>query len=446
LVIDANACFNSATVNVIVNPLPIVTATGATVCINQTFSLSATGGVNYSWAGPNSYVSFQQNPIITNATTNMSGSYVVTVTDNKGCTNGNVAQVVVNPLPVITVSSAIICIGNSTVLNASGASTYSWSPAVGLSGSVGSSVTANPATTTSYTITGTDINTCVNTATTTVTVNPLPVLAVGPSASGCAPVCVSFINSTPVTGTCSWNFGDGSFSNSCTPNHCFVTPGTFKVTLTLTDGKGCVNSDSTKVIVFPQPIADFGFSPQPATNIDPVHFTDMSQGAVGPNSYGPYGMLWYLGDVFLANPANNYVNNSMNPMHLYDGTDAPYSYYVTQWVQNQFGCKDSITKVVEIKPSWTFYIPNAFSPNDDGVNEGFKGTGVGIDNTTYNLWIFDRWGMLLFYSNDLEKVWDGRIQGKDGDIVQEDTYVWKVRFHDFMGMSHEYRGIVSVIK
>jgi gliding motility-associated-like protein len=155
--------------------------------------------------------------------------------------------------------------------------------------------------------------------------------------------------------------------------------------------------------------------------------------------------MWNLGDVFLTNQAANIVNDVQNPSHAYE-EDAPYTYYVTQWVQNTYGCKDSITKPVEIKPTWGFYIPNAFTPNGDGINEGFKGTGYGIDNTTYNLWIFDRWGNMIFYSNDMEKTWDGRIQGKSGDIVQEDVYVWKVRFSDYTGRRHEYKGTVSVVK
>ena len=54
--------------------------------------------------------------------------------------------------------------------------------------------------------------------------------------------------------------------------------------------------------------------------------------------------------------------------------------------------------------------------------------------------------MQIFYSNDLEKAWDGHIQGKGGDIVMEDVYVWKVKFKDFTGRKHEYKGTVSVIK
>jgi len=60
--------------------------------------------------------------------------------------------------------------------------------------------------------------------------------------------------------------------------------------------------------------------------------------------------------------------------------------------------------------------------------------------------VFDRWGMMIFYTSDMEKVWDGRIQGKSGDIVQEDVYVWKVKFQDFTGKKHEYKGTVSVVK
>jgi gliding motility-associated-like protein len=221
----------------------------------------------------------------------------------------------------------------------------------------------------------------------------------------------------------------------------------YAVSLTVTTDSGCTASltKTNYITVYPHPKADFGWGPQDADVENPIiTFVDESQGASGPNSYGPNGMLWYLGDVF-ANNTSNYVNNVQNPVHAYS-YETPYTYYVTQWVQNTYGCKDSITKPVDIKPSFTFYIPNAFSPNGDGINEGFKGTGIGIDNTTYNLWIFDRWGMMIFYSNDLEKSWDGRIQGKGGDIVQEDVYVWKVRFHDYNGKIHEYKGTVSVIK
>jgi gliding motility-associated-like protein len=320
----------------------------------------------------------------------------------------------------------------------------------------------------SYTV-GLEVTTakgCKNRVTEPVYVNynPIPQF-VGDVLTGCPIHPVNYTQSSIVTGPAqiiswAWNFGNGTTFTTQTAG---INPGTifytntsptqsayYTASLMVTTDSGCVGSltQSNYITVYPHPIPNFSWGPtDPAPDImDPmIYFTDLSQGASGPNNYGPTGMLWYLGDVFLMNPLDNYVNNIKNPSHLYDH-DGPYTYYVTQWVQNIYGCKDSITKPVEIKPNWTFYIPNAFSPNGDGTNEGFKGTGIGIDNSTYNLWVFDRWGNMLFYSNDIDKSWDGRIQNKHGDIVQEDVYVWKARFSDFTGRKHEYKGTVSIIK
>ena len=102
-VTDGNGCNNAAIVSVTVNPLPIVTAAGSTVCAGQTINLSATGGVSYSWSGQGGTFTFSlQNPSIPNATSSMAGNYFVTATDINGCIGSNVALVVVNPLPIIT--------------------------------------------------------------------------------------------------------------------------------------------------------------------------------------------------------------------------------------------------------------------------------------------------------------------------------------------------------
>jgi gliding motility-associated-like protein len=433
-VTDGNGCVDAATVSVTVNSLPVVTATGSTVCLNQTISLSSApnGAGSYSWAGPNSYSSNQQNPTIPNATVNMSGSYVVTVTDLNGCVNANVAQVTVNQLPVITVTSGTICAGKSTTLTASGATSYAWAPPAGLSSTTGATVSASLNATSVYTVTGTDNNGCQSVSTTTLTVNPVPNVVAGPlNTSGCVPLCVTFTNTGTSAGSCNWSFGDGNISaGNCSPQNCFQKPGTYTIKLTLTDANGCVDSSTASVTAFPIPHADFSASPQPTTILDPeIQFTDLSSNATIT------GWHWSMGD--------NSSSILQNPTHLYSDTG---TYAVQLVVISDHGCKDSITKTVDIQPSFTFYIPNAFSPNEDGINESFKGTGMGIDNTTYNLWIFDRWGMMIFYSNDLEKSWDGRIQGKGGDVVQEDVYVWKVHFHDLNGKIHEYKGTVSVIK
>ena len=207
--------------------------------------------------------------------------------------------------------------------------------------------------------------------------------------------------------------------------------------------------------VYPKPIAGFSWSPNTADLLDPtITFVNNAIGAgtYSPTlTYGPLGVEYYLGDNYLTGTSSNIVNNNNTYFnHSYnnpDYTDVVENYTVTQWVINTYGCKDSTQEVVVIQPIVTFYIPNAFTPNGDVTNEGFKGTGIGIDNTTYNLWIFDRWGLMIYHAQDLEKAWDGHMSGHEGQaVLQEDVYVWKVKFNDILHKSHEYHGTVTLIK
>ena len=169
---DANGCINSntSTVTVVANPAVIVNS--PTICIGSPGTLTATGCSTYTWspatglsATTGSTVS--ANPGITTAYTIMGA--VGTCTASGTCT------VTVNPLPIITATSGTICVGQQTAtLTAGGGSSYAWSPATGLSATVGTTVTATPASTTNYVVTGTDANTCTNTAVSNVTVNTLP--------------------------------------------------------------------------------------------------------------------------------------------------------------------------------------------------------------------------------------------------------------------------------
>lgn len=430
-VTDANGCSNSTTIATVINPLPIVTVAGSTVCLNNTISLSANGGVAYSWSGPGGFTSNSQNPTIPNATLGNSGSYVATVTDANNCVNANVAIVQVNNLPTVTATSGVICVGSTTTLTASGAVNYMWSPTTGLSSSVGTSVSASPATTTPYTVTGTDANGCQSSGTLTVTVNPIPPVTVSPqNSSGCAPVCTSFSNTSGSSGTCSWNFGDGTTSTSCNPTHCFTGQGTYGAVLTLTDGNGCVNTATATVVVFPNPIADFYASPQPTSILDPhIQFTNASGGAV-ITSY-----TWTLND-----PGHT-VTSVVNPSTNYPDAG---EYPVTLVVVSDHGCVDSTIKIIKIDDEFAIYVPNAFSPNGDGINETFFAKGIGIKD--FKMYIFDRWGEQVFFSDDIYKGWDGRFQSKGTEIVQEDVYVWKILVHTFRGEAKMFKGHVSLIK
>lgn len=430
-VTDANNCTAATTVSVTVNPLPAVSATGATVCANGSINLGASGGVSYSWNGPASFSSNQQNPVISSATSANAGGYVVTVTDANGCVNANVAQVVVNGLPAITVNSGVVCQGQSNAtLMAGGANTYAWMPVTGLNSGTGAAVVASPQNATTYTVTGTDANGCVNTATTIVTVNPLPQVVLAPqTSSGCTPLCVSVANTSTATGTCSWNFG-GVTIQSCSATHCYTLAGNYSPVFTIVDANGCTGSDSVSVTVFPVPDADFSPSPQPTSIFDPViHFSDFSSGAV----IGSWS--WSFGD-----PQNS-GSTLQNPTFTYL---AAGTYPVTLIVTSDQGCVDSTIRIVIIEDEFALYIPNAFSPNGDLVNDVFTAKGEGI--LDFKMYIFDRWGNLTYFTDDINKGWDGRMRGKGDDILQQDLYVWKIEVKNFKGKRQQLTGTVSLIK
>lgn len=292
---------------------------------------------------------------------------------------------------------------------------------------------------------------CKDVVTASVIVNPSPKVDIfGDDLDGCSIHTVSFLDSASVAPpqkivAYNWYFGNGLSWNSPGPatssfvNNSHNANAYYTVSLQVISDSGCIGSvqKSNYVTVYPIPLAAFAWGPQDADVFDPnINFTDQSVGASGPNAW-----LWYLGDPFVAHDSDNYTT-VRNPVHKYSDLQEGI-YTVTQWVENVYGCRDSVSQRVVIKAAFTFYAPNAFTPGWDGLNDGFKGTGFGIDNTTYRMWIYDRWGQLVFESNDLEQEWNGKVH----DIpVQQDTYVWKVTFDDVTGASHEYKGVVHLLR
>ncbi len=427
---DGNGCVNFSTTTINVNQLPAVTVNNATLCIGNSATLNANGAATYTWSPATNLNTTIGASVSANPSANT--FYTVTGIDMNGCFSSAISSITVNSLPVVAVNTGTICLGQTnTTLNVTGANTYSWAPLTGLNTSTGASVIATPAATTNYTVTGTDINGCVNTATTSVLVNAIPVVAVGPQiTTGCAPVCVNLSNTSTVTGTCSWNLGDGSLSSSCAPSHCYTGQGTFSSVLTLTEINGCVGTASATVIVYPVPTADFNVSPQPTSILDPIiHFYDATTGAVIST------WNWTFGD------PNNSTASTQNPTFTYLAVG---SYQVMLTVVSNKGCIDSTIKIIKIDDEFMIYVPNAFTPNYDGTNDVFYAKGEGIKD--FKMYIFDRWGNQVFYSDDISKGWDGRFSGKSQDIVQEDVYVWKIELKNYKGEPRLLKGTVSLVK
>jgi len=127
-----------------------------------------------------------------------------------------------------------------------------------------------------------------------------------------------------------------------------------------------------------------------------------------------------------------------NPTHTYADTG---HYTVQQIVINQYGCQDTSEQIVPILAEFVFFIPNAFTPNGNGNNDIFMGEGEGIKE--FNMYVFDRWGNLIFESHNPQVGWDGTIGGTK---CQEDVYVYRFIILDVLNEEHRYVGHVSLIR
>jgi len=168
------------------------------------------------------------------------------------------------------------------------------------------------------------------------------------------------------------------------------------------------------ITVFALPLAEFSPTPNPASILDPdVTLNNLSSPDV-------VYWFWDFGD------GDSLAPNTPNPYHKYPSAEKA-TYITTLIVRNANGCYDSIKHEVIIGPDFTFYIPNAFSPNGDGTNDLFFGIGIGI--IKYEIHIFDRWGNMIFHGENLYDTWDGKANGGN-DVAQQDIYVWKVSLTD----------------
>ncbi len=174
------------------------------------------------------------------------------------------------------------------------------------------------------------------------------------------------------------------------------------------------------------PVADFEVDPKTASIINPIiSFIDLSTGANFWN--------WHFGDT-----TTSFISHPL--AHTYADTG---SYLITLIVSTQYGCIDTFYQTIIIEPDFVFYIPNAFTPDGDGINDSFTGKGVFIKE--FEMKIFDRWGNLIFFTDDIDKPWDGKAN-HGGEMAQRDVYVYTIQVTDFKKRKHDYRGIVTLVR
>ncbi len=437
-VTDNSGCTATATATIVQPTRLLVTTNGtASVCSGQPANLNATvtGGTlpyTYAWSSGGSTAATVVNPVVTS-------TYTIVITDANGCTATGTETVNVNPaLNLVVTGNKSVCPGGQVTLTATGSGgdgnyTYKWS-----NGSTTPSITVTADSTKTYSVTLSDgCGSTPITVSVTVTVDPLPdVRFKADLYQGCAPLCIQFRDLTTITSGgihhWLWTFGTGDSASSRNPTYCYPNPGTFPVTLTVVSDSGC--SSTLKILnmitVYNHPNANFTYTPNPVTILDPqIQFYDKST-----DQYGIVEWFWTFGDKIDSSSLLR------NPSHTYSDTGV---YCAQLTVMNIHGCVDTTTNCFDVQAQYTLYIPDAFSPNDDNINDVFMAKGSYIKD--FEMYIYDRWGMQLFHSNDIMNGWNGHV--KNGSLVcQEDTYVYLINATDAMGNKHSYTGKVTLIK
>ena len=451
---NSQGCTDTATATVAIIPAPIADFAPDGVCLHQTiiFADQSTfpGGIITTWTwdfGDGSPVAVIQNP--SHLYTNV-GTYPVKliITSNTGCADTVIKNIVVHPLPHALFTSGNGCKGSiipftdqSTIANPDALSAWTWD-----FGDL-SSLNNNQNTFHQYSNIGSFSASllvisnfgCRDSITKTVTINPPYVLTFSaPDTTGCSPLCVNFHSqiNMPAGSHASymWDFGDGSpLGQTANPNHCYKDTSTtvvekFTVTLTVSPDTGCISvlTKNNYIVVNPSPVAKFSADPNPASILNPtISFTNLSAGATAWN--------WNLGDLTTTN-----LNTPLP--HTYADTG---SYLVTLIDSNSFSCFDTARLMIFIEPDFSFYIPSAFSPNGNGINDNFQGYGYGIID--YEMFIFDRWGNEIYHTTDYTQPWNGKVnQGIEAELM--DVYIYTFKIKDVKGKKHDYKGTITLVK
>ncbi len=255
-----------------------------------------------------------------------------------------------------------------------------------------------------------------DTADAQVTIVPRPEFALTYTPDhGCVPLPVTLnVQYSPDNARLFWTIDNDSvfiYHDSVSTLHISLPePGYYGVSLLVESAPGCADSVTYPNVIHVAdfPHADFMFSPSEPENGEEVFFYNLSTGENISN------FVWNFGDGH-----SSYVEE---PSHAYHLTESEMM-TVHLTVTNSDGCSDDTIQVVPVEDNFAFFVPNSFTPNNDGKNEIFLPRVN--DVTNYELIIYNRWGELIFYTNNPEIGWDGFIEGKP---APEGVYVWRIHY------------------
>jgi gliding motility-associated-like protein len=433
-----NNCSDVKPVNVTVNTSPNLVITDPTpVCepgtINLLDPLITSGSTN---TGIFSYYSDAQcTNLINNPggyNTNGVNTVYVKTTNNFGCVDIKPVVVTLNSLDVISITAPTSLCSNSPLEQIQ---------ATPINGNwVGSGITslgalqASKATIGKNNYTYTSSGICPTSKTIQIEIFTKPILKIAKSDTICVGEEVKIQDVTPNVNliTCEWNFGDNTISNDLQETkHTYLFSGDYDITLIGKDENNCYDTltEPKFIRVLDRPIANFSFTPE-----KPTIFNNTIQ--TFNKSINATEYLWNFGD--------GIESKDVNPTHKFN--PIPGIYFINLSAKNEINsCTHDTLIQIEVFDEVYFYVPNSFTPNGDEINNDFRPVLSGaVAEDHYSLYIFNRWGELLFESHNKNVGWNGSFGNK---ICMPDTYIWKIEFRDTINKEkHMKTGHVNLIQ
>lgn len=372
------------------------------------------------------------------------GNYSVklVVTSPTGCRDSVTRTVKVFPIPqaAFNINDDVQCLtGNSFVFtdasntNAASGVTYTWTL------TPGSAVTGRVLSAQTFADTGTytmrlDVMSdrgCSTSLTKSIYVAESPDVTITADPDACQGEIVDFTSTVALNrGTITnynWSFGDGGTSAQPNPSRAYNAAGSFNVTLTVTSSNGCTGTSAVSpVTIYAKPKADFISEYLLSRGME----TDWKFTFTGANASA---WDWQFED----------GQSSSSPGPVLMTFNDTGNFRVTLRVISPDFCVDSISKFIFLKPELLFWLPTSFSPNNDGLNETF-GPNTTFGLSKYRMQVFDRWGGMLFESNDPAKGWNGR--DPKGEEVPEGVYAYSINFRYIDGKIFVYNGSITLIR
>lgn len=449
--LDAGLCTVEFDVELVDPPVVLLeTMPDTTICINGTVALSAwspqdpNGNWDYLWdSGVGSGTLVFDTP--TEAST-----YTVQAVNSVGCVS---VQESINvgiylPLTVTAMDDVDICVNDNVDLSILGASgglapyNYQWTYEGQIIGD-DETMAYTPESDGTFCMTLTDAceSPLAQDCLAVLIEEPINVMIDSDTTQGCFPADINLMVHPDIDpslySTAQWTLSDGWFElNAQEFEHTFDNPGFFNVNLVLTSGLGCVYSANYNnyITVYDNPTAGYIADPQPtqAPNTD-INFWDWSSGNV-VDWHWEFNPANLLGESFEQNPKFQFPQ----------GQGGNYPVLLT--VTDIHGCQDQVVRTIVIDDFFNIFVPNAFTPNQDGFNDYFGIEGTDIDPDRFHFMIFDRWGEQVFESFDPTSRWTGGFQGGD-NYVADDVYMWRLVVYSLTNVErHEILGYVTVVR